>query len=106
MSDKSEFTGGLLGLIGINILSILIVIFTFGICVPYAVVIKQRWSTKHTYIEGEQLKFIGTGMSLLGQWIKWLLLTIITFGIYGFWVNIKMKKWVIRNTVFASETSS
>jgi len=101
MNNKSEFTGGLLGLIGVSIISMIIVVFTLGICVPYAVVIKQRWIAEHTYIEGKQLKFIGTGLSLFGQWIKWLLLTFITLGVYGFWVNIKMKQWVVRNTVFA-----
>ncbi|MDY0276713.1 MAG: DUF898 family protein [Acholeplasma sp.] len=99
--NNSKFTGGLLGLIGIAILSGIIVLFTLGICLPYAVVIRQRWIAEHTYIEGKQLKFVGTGISLFGQWIKWLLLCIITLGIYSLWVNIKMKQWVVQNTCFA-----
>lgn len=101
MNGKSEFTGGLAGLIGIGILSFIIVLFTLGIALPYAIVVKQRWIADHTIIEGKQLKFTGTGMSLFGQWIKWLLLIVITLGIYSFWVNIKMKQWIVSNTFFA-----
>ncbi len=99
--NNSKFTGGLLGYIGISIVSGIIVLFTLGICLPYAIVIYQRWVAEHTYIEGKQLKFVGTGISLFGQWIKWLLLCIITLGIYSLWVNIKMKQWVVQNTCFA-----
>ena len=31
---KSEFDGGLLGLIGVNVLSFIIIIFTLGIATP------------------------------------------------------------------------
>lgn len=95
---KSEFTGGLLGLIGINLLAMLITTITLGICLPYAIVIIQKWYTEHTIIDGHKLTFDGTGIELFGQWIKWFLLTIITLGIYGFWVNIKMKAWIVSHT--------
>lgn len=101
MMKKSEFTGGLLGLIGVAIVSFLMIVFTFGILLPFAIAYREGWYVSHTYIEGKRLKFVGSGFSLFGQWIKWLLLIIITIGIYGFWVNLKMKQWVVRNTVFA-----
>ena len=49
---ESRFTGELLGLIGTNMLALFIVVLTLGICFPWAVCIKQRWYTKHTFIEG------------------------------------------------------
>jgi len=97
---ESKFTGGLLGLIGITILQMLVMIITLGIGVPWAVVIKERWTTDHTIINGKQLYFDGNGGQLFGNYIKWLLLTIITLGIYGFWLNIKMKQWVVSHTHF------
>lgn len=95
---ESKFTGGLLGMIGTNILSSLIIMFTLGFGTPWAVCLKQRWITKHTYVDGQQLTFDGTGGQLFGNYIKWMLLTIITFGIYGFWLSIKMQQWVAKHT--------
>ena len=97
---KSEFTGGLLGLIGIGILQILIILFTFGIGTPWAICLKEKWYAEHTVIDGRRIEFDGTGIGLFGNYIKWFLLTIITFGIYSFWLVIKMKKWVVSHTHF------
>ncbi len=94
----SKFNGGLLGLIGINILQFIISTFTFGIGVPWAVCIKQRWIAKHTIIDGRQMIFDGTGGQLFGNYIKWFLLTIITLGIYSFWLSIRMKQWITKHT--------
>ena len=101
MASRSEFTGGLLGLIGISILEALICMLTFGIALPWAICIRERWYAKHTIIDGKQLVFDGTGAQLFGNYIKWFLLTLITFGIYGFWVSIKMKAWVVSHTHIA-----
>ena len=97
----SQFTGGLLGLIGINILQSLIIMFTLGIGTTWAICVKERWIAKHTYIDGRQLKFDGTGGQLLGKFLLWVLLTIITFGIYSFWLEIKLKAWLVKHTHFA-----
>lgn len=95
---ESQFNGGLLGLIGVNLLQALLVCLTFGLAAPWAVCIKERWLAKHTIIDGQQLVFDGTGGQLFGNYIKWLLLTIITLGIYGFWLDIKMKQWIVKHT--------
>ena len=95
---ESKFTGGLLGLIGINILVFIICLFTICIGMPWAICLRERWYAKHTIIDGEQLQFDGKGIQLIGNYIKWFLLTIITLGIYSFWLNIKMKKWVVSHT--------
>lgn len=95
---ESKFTGGLLGLIGINILQWIICVFTLGICTPWAICVKEKWIAKHTYIDGKRLIFDGNGMQLFGNYIKWFLLTIVTLGIYGFWLDLKMKSWIVKHT--------
>ena len=99
---KSEFTGGLLGLIGIKILSFLIILVTIGFGVPWATCISERWYAKHTIVDGQQLYFDGNAIQLFGNYIKWILLTIVTLGIYSFWLGIKMHKWVISHTHHSS----
>jgi len=98
---ESKFTGGLLGLIGINIAQALIIGLTFGIAAPWAVCMKERWIARHTLLDGKQLRFDGKGSQLFGNYIKWFLLTIVTCGIYGFWLDIKMKQWITKHTHFA-----
>lgn len=95
---RSEFKGGLLGLIGISILQVIITTVTLGIAAPWAICIKEKWIAEKTYIDGRQLYFDGNGLQLFGNYIKWFLLTIITLGIYGFWMGIKMKQWVVSHT--------
>lgn len=99
-TEKSYFDGGLLQLIGWQILGGLITAVTLGICYPWAVCMIYRWEAKHTVINGRRLKFNGTAMQLFGSWIKWILLTIITLGIYGFWLNIKLIQWKTKHTEF------
>ncbi|MBE6137868.1 MAG: DUF898 domain-containing protein [Erysipelotrichaceae bacterium] len=96
--SESKFTGGLLGLIGIGILSVIISTITLGIGLPWAVCMKEKWYAEHTIIEGKQLTFDGNGAQLFGNYIKWFLLSIITCGIYSFWLTIKMKQWVVSHT--------
>ncbi len=95
---ESRFTGGLLGLIGINILQAVLIGITLGFGAPWAICLKERWMAEHTIIDGQQLTFDGTGGQLFGNYIKWFLLTLITFGIYGFWLDIKLKQWITKHT--------
>ena len=100
-TEKSYFDGGLLQLIGWQILGGLVTALTLGICYPWAICMIYRWEAKHTVINGRRLRFDGKAMQLFGNWIKWLLLTIITLGIYSFWLNIKLIQWKTKHTVFA-----
>ncbi len=95
---ESKFNGGLLGYIGINLLSFLISIISLGIAIPWAIVIKENWFVKHTIIDGNKYYFDGKGSQLFGKYIIWFLLTIITFGIYSFWLVIKLKQWKVKHT--------
>lgn len=99
---ESYFDGGLLGLIGWNIVAFLITFLTLGLLYPFAIVLVLRWRVEHTVINGQRLFFDGTATQLFGNWIKWLLLMIVTLGIYGFWVGIAMKKWEVKHTHFAN----
>ena len=95
---ESKFDGGLLGLIGVNLLTCLVSLITLTNAVPWMVCYKERWISRHTVIDGRRLTFDGSGIQLFGNYIKWLLLTIITIGIYSLWLGIKMKKWVVMHT--------
>lgn len=96
-----QFRGGAGSWFGTQILGVLITVFTFGICYPFAVVLVERWRAKNTYLLGRQLQFIGTGWGIFGLWFKWLLLCIITLGIYGFWVYPRLMQWKVEKTVYA-----
>ena len=95
---ESKFTGGLLGLIGINILRVLLILITLSIGTPWASCMYHRRECKHTTIDGKQLVFDGKGGQLFGKYIVWLLLILVTLGIYSLWLPIKMKQWVVSHT--------
>lgn len=99
-SGRFQFDGGAATYVGTAILGFLITVFTLGICYPFALVLKQRWKAKHSYVDGQRLVFTGSAWGLFGNWIKWLLLTVITLGIYLFWVVPRITKWVWENTDF------
>lgn len=69
-NQESYFDGGLLQLIGYNILGILVTIFTLGICLPWAYCMIYRWEAKHTVINGRRLEFDGTAVQLFWQLAK------------------------------------
>lgn len=95
-----KFDGGAATYWGTMLLAWLVTILTLGICYPFALVLKERWHAKHSFINGQQLQFNGSAWGLFGHWIKWLLLIIITLGIYSFWVAPKLAKWRWENTSF------
>lgn len=100
ISRESKFTAGLWSLIGLNLSNYLIVVFTLGFGIPYAICREYRWLCKNQVIDGRRLVFEGTAGSLFGQWIKWVLLGFVTLGIYFFWLPIKKQKWITEHTHF------
>ncbi len=96
--NESKFTGSMLEYWAKRILMYLIIGGSLGLATPWAVCMFERWKAEHTYIDGVQLSFDGTGFQLLGNWLLWYLLFWITLGIYGFWVPVKMRRWVMKHT--------
>lgn len=94
------FDGGAATYWGTTILAVLITVLTFFICYPFALVLRERWRAKHTYVDGHRLMFNGTGLGLFGLWLKWLFLIIITITIYSFWVAPRVQKWKVEHTDF------
>jgi uncharacterized membrane protein YjgN (DUF898 family) len=99
-SGRFHFDGGVATYVGTAILGALITIFTLGFCYPFALVLRERWKAKHSYIDGQRLVFSGSAWGLFGNWVKWLLLIFVTLGIYSFWVVPRVTKWKWENTDF------
>jgi uncharacterized membrane protein YjgN (DUF898 family) len=97
-SGRFHFDGGVATYWGTALLGALITVLTLGICYPFALVLKERWRAKHSYIAGQRLVFIGSAIGLFGTWIKWLLLIVITIGIYLFWVGPRIARWKWEHT--------
>lgn len=60
---ESKFDGGLLGLIGVNLLTCLVSLITLTIAVPWMVCYKERWISRHTVIDGADLRLTARGFS-------------------------------------------
>jgi len=99
-SQDFTFDGGAATYWGTLVLATLITVVTFGICYPFALVLKERWKAKHSFINGRQLVFTGSAFGLFGRWILWFLLVLVTFGIYSFWVAPRLQRWRWENTGF------
>ena len=89
----SYFSGRMIALVGINLLTVLVDVITLGFAYPAMYCFKKRWLYKNTIINGYRLKFTGTGAQLFGKYILWTFLTIITIGIFGLWLPIKYQQW-------------
>ena len=96
------FDGGAATYFGTALLAFILTVFTFGICYPFALVLKERWRAKHSFIDGHQLAFTGSAWALFGNWLKWLFLCVVTLGIYSFWVGPRIARWKWENTGFAA----
>lgn len=94
------FDGGAATFLGTLLLALLVTIASLGIAYPFALVLRQRWKAKHTYVEGRRLMFTGTGLGLFGNWIKWLFFIFVTCGIYSFWVVPRVVKWTVEHQEF------
>lgn len=101
-SNAFRFDGGAGTYLGTGLLALLVTVVTVGIAYPFALVLRQRWKAKHTFVNGHRLVFLGTGLGLFGLWIKWLFLMVVTLGIYSFWVVPRVQKWTVENTDFDS----
>lgn len=98
IKGDSYFDGGLLGLIGVNLLTNFLILISFGLLYPFVICYKLKWFAKHTIINRKRIVFRGTALSLIGNYLLWWFLTIITFGIFALWLQIKIWKWQTKHT--------
>ncbi|WP_241248941.1 DUF898 domain-containing protein [Rhodococcus sp. X156] len=99
-SGRFHFDGGAGTYFGTAILGAIVTVCTLGFCYPFALVLRERWKAKHSYIDGKRLTFTGSAMGLFGTWVKWLLLSFLTLGVYLFWIAPRITKWKWENTDF------
>ena len=92
-----KFNGGVLPIFLFPFWFIPFMVITFGLALSWVICIVIRWICSNTTINGEQLKFRGTGGGLFWRCILWSFLTGITFGIYGFWAIRNCIRWIIEN---------
>ncbi len=76
----------------------LIILFTCGICYPWAIKMIYSWEQRHKIYCKRRCVFDGNVWQLFGTWILCVFLSAITLGIYTFWIPIKIKKWQIKHT--------
>lgn len=95
---KSEFTGGAFGLFFVRLWAGIVTLFTLSLGAYWAKCYVQRWTAKHTVIDGHSQFFDGKGMQFFGKCALWLFLTVITLGIYSFWLAVNLKKWTVSHT--------
>lgn len=98
-SSSSKFTAGAFANYFATLLVGWVSSITCGIATPWILCWYMRFIANHTFINGKQVVFTGTGGSLFGNYIKWLLLSVITFGIY--WLvagQVNLAKWLAKNT--------
>ena len=89
----SRFTGGAGGWFGYNLLMIVLPLVTFGIGLPFAIVMRAKWLAGNTVIGGSPLVFNGSGGRLFGKMLLWGLLSVVTFGIFDLFVYVKYLRW-------------
>lgn len=100
------FDGGAATYLGTALGGFFVTVLTLGICYPWSVVMRYRWRTKHTIINGHRLRFTGNSAALFAQWIKWWFLIVITLGIYSFWVGPRLTRWIVEHQEFDPATVS
>lgn len=94
---RYEFKGSTIGHLFVSLGAGILTVITLGIALPWAQAMLYRWTTENTYVNGQRMRFTGSGGRLFGQYIKWWLLTVVTVGIYGFVVANRMRKWAIEH---------
>jgi uncharacterized membrane protein YjgN (DUF898 family) len=103
MKDKTgrfSFDGSAAGYLGIFLFAAVITAVTLGFGFPLALVMVQRWKSRHLTINGRRLVFTGSARELFRDWLAWWLLTVGTLGLYGVRVYPRIVAWTWENTDF------
>ncbi|MEE0947075.1 MAG: DUF898 family protein [Acutalibacteraceae bacterium] len=96
--NNSYFDGGILGLIGTNILALIVAVVPF-VGFAWSNIIKTKWETKHTVTDSRRLIFTGTVGTFFLKYLLWGFLTSITFGIFGLFIPVKNLRLEAENTI-------
>lgn len=102
--NNSYFDGGVLGLLGTNILSVLVMVVPF-VGFAWSKIIKLRWLSRHTVVDSRRHIFEGTVGNLFLKQLLWGFLTGITFGIFGLFVPVKTIRWETENKIDNEHTT-
>lgn len=99
-SQSFSFDGGVFSYWGTQLLAFLLSVCTLGFLYPFGLILRLRWRSKHTAVNGVPLVFNGSAFGLIARWLQWWLLSVVTVGIYSFWVAPRLNKWIVENTDF------
>jgi uncharacterized membrane protein YjgN (DUF898 family) len=99
-SGRFGFDGDVTGYLGTRLLALLIVVFTLGFGVPYALVLLKRWDARHLVLGGGTVVFTGRAGTLMREWIVWWPCVLLSLGFYAFAVLPRVKRWAWDNTDF------
>lgn len=102
--NNSYFDGGILGLLGTNILSFFVAFVPF-VGLAWSNIIKTKWIKSHTVCDSRRLIFQGSLGSLFVKYLLWGFLSVITLGIYAWFVPVKELRWETENTIDNENTT-
>lgn len=102
--NNSYFDGGVLGLLGTNLLAGLVLAVPF-VGPAWSKVLKLRWETRHTVVDSRRHIFVGSVGNLFVKYLLWGFLTVITFGIYGWFMPVKILRWETENKIDNEHTT-
>lgn len=102
--NNSYFDGGILGLLGTNILCLLVLVIPF-VGPAWSKIIKLKWLTRHTVVDSRRLIFEGSVGGLFVRKLLWNFLTGITFGIFGLFRPVKVMRWETENKIDNEHTT-
>ena len=86
--QRCNYVGTAGALLKSQFVNILLMMITFGIYTPWALVNLKKWTYENVEVGGQRgrLTFDGDGGTLFGTYLLGAILTYCTFGIYGAWL--------------------
>jgi uncharacterized membrane protein YjgN (DUF898 family) len=102
-ANPSKFNGTVGQWFRLSILMFLLVVFTLGLGMPWAICMLHRWRMNNLVIEGKQVVFYGKGRKLFWRYMGWSILSLLTLGFYSFRVPVKVMDWLMEYTHFELE---
>ena len=100
---QSQFNGTVGEYFRLSILMFLLVVFTLGLGMPWAICMLHRWRMNNLVIDGKQVFFCGRGKKLFWRYIGWSILSLLTLGVYAFRIPVKVMDWLMDHTHLGSE---